>query len=375
MSTVWTAAWTQAMTDIRLTGLAADDQTIRVRVVASIAGEQMRLTLSNSFADAPLRVGRTVVRAGGAVAEVRFAGAQSVEIRAGQEVVSDAVPIAVASGDAVDVDFYLPQPATLATGNIASAQWYPSVAGDHTGADPFPTDGTPTMPHPDGGEIPLPAPLLRGVDVAQAAGDAVVVCLGDSITAAGWPDRAAARLRGRGIAVLNRGIGGNRLRYDGAGPLGAFFGRAGVDRFDDDVLATAGRTHVVIALGTNDLGHPGASAPAEELPSAQELIDALDATADRARAAGLGVFLATITPFLPAPGYDASREQTRQSVNAWIRAQESRARIIDFDEALRSDAEPSRLDDDFDSGDHLHPSERGQDRMAAVAAEVIGATV
>lgn len=149
---------------------------------------------------------------------------------------------------------------------------------------------------------------------------------------------------------------------------------AGRDRFDTDVLDTAGRTHVVVALGTNDLGHPGVIAPKSELPSPDELIRALDDVAGRARAAGLGIILATILPFLPGTGFDAAREEIRVAVNEWMRRR-SGAPVIDFDAALRDESAPGQLAPAYDGGDHVHPSSEGLDRMADEAARVIALTV
>jgi len=126
------------------------------------------------------------------------------------------------------------------------------------------------------------------------------------------PAAAAALLADRvEVPILNRGIAGNRLRAD-PDPSIASFGRSGLSRFDEDVLGTAGATDVVVALGTNDLGLPGAAAPIAELPSPEELIDAYEQLIERAAAAGVGATIATITPFLPRRGV---RPQPRAGQN------------------------------------------------------------
>jgi lysophospholipase L1-like esterase len=65
-----------------------------------------------------------------------------------------------------------------------------------------------------------------------------------------WPDQLARRLvarpGGRQLGVVNRGIGGGRMRHDGHGD-------SGLRCFDRDVLAQPGVAHVVILLGVNDL--------------------------------------------------------------------------------------------------------------------------
>ena len=53
------------------------------------------------------------------------------------------------------------------------------------------------------------------------------------------------------MAVMNQGLGGNRILHD-------IRGDSGLRRFDRDVLAQPGVTHAIIMLGTNDLrNRPG----------------------------------------------------------------------------------------------------------------------
>ncbi|WGL52172.1 GDSL-type esterase/lipase family protein [Nocardioides sp. BP30] len=198
------------------------------------------------------------------------------------------------------------------------------------------------------------------------SGRRVVVCLGDSITAMGWPEQAAALLEdttppGAGMDIVNRGIPGNRLLRDG-GPLNRAHGRSGLARFAEDVLGVPGVTDVVVALGTNDLGLPGDIEPLSDLPTSAELLEGLRQLADRAERAGLGVCLATVPPRLGSSLYDQSRESIRVAVNDGVRG--SGSAYVDFDAALRSAADPARLDQRYDSGDHLHPNDAGQRRLA-----------
>ena len=85
-----------------------------------------------------------------------------------------------------------------------------------------------------------------------------VVALGDLLTDGNistidtfcrWPDQLARRLvarAGRPVGVMNNGLGGNRILHD-------MRGDSGLRRFDRDVLAQPGVTHVIVMLGTNDL--------------------------------------------------------------------------------------------------------------------------
>ena len=68
--------------------------------------------------------------------------------------------------------------------------------------------------------------------------------------------RLMARRDGRPLAVMNQGLGGNRILHD-------IRGDSGLRRFDRDVLTQAGVTHVIVLLGTNDLRNRWAK-PEEE---------------------------------------------------------------------------------------------------------------
>ena len=80
------------------------------------------------------------------------------------------------------------------------------------------------------------------------------------------------------LAMVNRGIGGNRLLRDPVSYGG--FGRAALARFDRDVLATSGVAYLIVLIGINDIGHPGSdSAPVWETVTAAVLIASEEGTA------------------------------------------------------------------------------------------------
>lgn len=365
----WTASWTQAVTDIRGAAPALRDVTLRLHVQLALDGTRLRFVLSNRCGTESVLIGQAAVVTEGATAQATFGGRPTVEIPPGADLTSDPVEVPAIAGRDFFIDLFLPEETSLSTGNIGGCPWSISEVGNHAGRPGLVALLTPTATGPGGVEYALPTPLLRAVEVAGAETRSVVACLGDSITAAGWPNRASVLLAAQGVALLNRGIPGNRLRRDGAGWAGAFFGPSGLARFDDDVLGTSGVTHALIALGTNDLGHPGTpNAPAEAVPSASDLIGAFETFVQRCREARISPMLATITPFLPAAGYDTQREAIRQEVNEWIRSSAMVDLVLDFDRALRSSVDRTALAPEYDSGDHLHPSDAGQDRLAKEAA-------
>lgn len=367
----WQSSWVRPMADVRAFEASFTDVTIRIRAVAGLGGKRLRVELSNQFGDTPLVIGRSAVTVRDRSVTALFEGQEAVTVPVGQTKWTDPVDVATTRGDEVLVDLYLPETTAHATGNFARTALELSVPGDHAGSKAFPAMATPMIPAPDGTEMAIPVPFLRAVEVERAAVGAVVACLGDSITAGGWPEAAARLLAEDGdVVMLNLGIAGNRLRLDPS-PEIASFGLSGLTRFDKDVLGAAGVTDVVIALGTNDLGLPGSVTPESELPTAEEIIYTYSLLIDRATAAGLRVIVATITPFMGSDSHDAARERIRETVNAWIRT--SAPAMVDFDAAVRSDTAPDHLAIGYDSGDHLHPNEQGEERLAEAIADLIRA--
>lgn len=386
----WVGTWGTAPADAAPKTLQAfDGRTVRLIVHTSIGGSKVRIRLSNELGSAPLRIGaaHVALRTGGADVDaassraLTFGGRPFAVIPPGAPMLSDPVDLAVPAQADLAVSLHLPGEAGATTvHNNAFQTSYVSGTGNFAGAAQFPVQRTITS-----------WPFLTGVDV-MAPGGTAIVALGDSITDGSnttvdtnrrWPDLLARRLQPPGpdaqharLGIVNRGIGGNRLlRNPGEWPP---FGRAVLARFDRDVLATAGVRHVVLLIGINDIGHPGTGAmPAAEGPSAEDLIAGYRQVIARARAHGIAIHGATLTPFegTTFPGYfTAQKEAVRQAVNRWIREGGEFDSVIDFDRALRDPARPAKLQARYDSGDHLHPNDAGMAAMAgAVPLELFGA--
>jgi lysophospholipase L1-like esterase len=368
-ATTWEATWAQALPDVRADGEVFTDVTLRSRLRSGIGGQAIRVEFSNKFADEALVIGRVAVSAEGPPVRATFNGSDGVTIPAGESVWTDAVSLAVEGHAMLTIDFHLPERTVFPPlyGSFSEFTCEISEPGDHVGAADFPAVVAPPFPMPDDADISVheSGPFLRTVDVAPTTRHAVVACLGDSITAMGWPEAAAALLPAdANISVVNRGIPGNRLRLD-AGTANLGNGRSGLNRFRDDVLGTSGVAHVVVALGTNDLGLPGEFEPLEELPTAAELVSAFEEILDAATTAGIGASIATIGPRQGSDNYDDEREHIRSTVNEWIRSLGSNC--LDFDSALRNPDSPLELAGQYDSGDHLHPSDAGQIELGRTA--------
>jgi lysophospholipase L1-like esterase len=86
----------------------------------------------------------------------------------------------------------------------------------------------------------------------------------------------------------------------------------------------------------------------------------------RTHASGLKIFGATLTPFEGtfAGYYTPAKDEVRLAVNEWIRDSGEFDAVIDFEAAVRDEANPRVMKAEYDSGDKLHPGDAGYRRMA-----------
>ncbi len=374
----WVGSWATApatdwpeMEGFPDTSINLHDQTLRQIVRLTLGGDQIRVRLSNTYGDAPVNISDAQVALrdseSTAVADstypITFAGATNVSILPGALVLSDPIPMAVEPLQELAISLYFPEELTAGTlHGIALQTGYISEPGDHAAASEFPVSSTTES-----------TAFLTGIDVAATPESSAIVTLGDSITdgfgatsgAYGtWPDALANRLVVAGLprAVLNEGIGGNRLLSDSAADFGLAFGESALARFDRDVLGQAGVEYLIVYMGINDIGM-GMWDPSQTRSSA-EMISGLNQVIERAHERGITVIGGTITPFEGADYYSPEGEATRQEVNAWIRTSGAYDEVVDFDAAVQDPAQPTRILADYDSGDHLHINDAGYVAMA-----------
>ena len=343
--------------------------TLREIVHISNGGKELRVRFTNEFGTEPLTVSdaHVALSAGaGAIKDgsdhsLTFAGETTVHIPPGAVAYSDPVALATEPLSDVAVSFYLPPQVMRAETfhDFADQENY-LASGDAAGAA---TLTQPTTLHS--------WYFVDGVDVPATEGARAIVTLGDSITDGAhstmnanrrWPDVLAARLKQEhgleSVAVLNEGIGGNRVLNDGYGPNA-------VARIDRDVLAQDGAKYVIVLESINDIGRWGqgrAQGP-EDFVTAKELEAGLKQVADAAHEHGMKAFGATLTPYGGA-GYSSDKgEEIREAVNDWIRASGTFDDVIDFDKITRDPANPKQFNPAYDSGDHLHPNDAGYKAM------------
>ncbi|HZD01458.1 MAG TPA: SGNH/GDSL hydrolase family protein [Actinomycetes bacterium] len=369
----WSASPAPSRTDGGISQQGFADQTVRMVVRTSVGGSELRVRLSNAFGARPVTFEAATVavqeqgsRLAGPAVPLTFGGQPLVTVRPGADAYSDPVPLAIQPQEDVTVSLYVRAPTGPVTWH-AGANATTWVAGGNHASDPaadaFTTTYTSWF-------------WLSGIDVANRHVARTVVTLGDSITDGSrstldannrYPDFLARRLLaaappGRQVSVLNNGIGGNRILNDG--PVGfESVGVKAVARFDRDVLAQTGVTDVILLEGINDIGFSVSLAPDQDV-SAAEIIEGMRNLIARAHAKGLRIYGGTLLPFQGAFYSTPQGEAKRQAVNHWIRTSGEFDAVVDFDAALRDPADPLRFRPEYDSGDHLHPSDVGYRAMA-----------
>ena len=348
------------------TPLNFNNQTLRQIVHTSLGGDRVRIVLSNAFGTSPLAVGAAHVALREKDAAIvatsdrvlAFGGSPSVNIPPGATVVSDPVALTVPASADLAIDMYLPGDTAASTSPLtthggALQTSYVSATGDHTGAADMPEATTTAAWF-----------FLARVEVAAPERAGAVVTFGDSITDgtrstpntnSRWPDQLAKRLQAQKInlGVLNQGIAGNRVLGDGAGV-------SALARFDRDVLAQAGVTHVIVLESINDIG----IARDSPCPTARDLIAGQAQLIERAHARGIKIYGGTLLPFEGAAYYTAEGEAKRREFNEWVRTNKNYDGVVDFDAAVRDPSAPTKLQPQYNSGDNLHLNDAGYQAMA-----------
>ncbi len=366
-TTKWVGTWTAAQ---QLTEPAnmppspgLSNNTLRQIVHVSIGGNQLRMKFSNQYGSTPVTMNSVhlAVSTGGSTIQtgtdkaLTFEGKEAVTIPVGETVSSDVVNFSISNLENIAVTIYFGSVPSALTGHPGSRTISYIQTGNGINNLSMPTAVTTEHWY-----------IIAGIDVITDDSSKGIVALGDSITDGRgstsnannrWTDNLSRRLRGNpstsNISVLNQGIGGNAVLSGGLGPTA-------LSRFQRDVLEQSGVRFLILFEGVNDIG------PSSSVSVATNLIDAYKELISKAHSQNILVYGATITPF-GGSQYDSNiHEQARQTVNSWIRTSGQFDAVIDFDAAVKNPNDQTRLLSTFDSGDHLHLSPAGYEKIAEV---------
>lgn len=369
----WVTAWGTSLQELGESNLT--NATVRMIARVTASGDSVRVRLDNTYGERALRVSsaaigqrmRDAVVLPGSNRSLRFDGQTNVSIPPGGSVQSDPVMMRVMAYQDLAVSLHVPdsnvrpsQHRGARVTSYLSGDGAGDVTGDETG-EPFVETTTSMF-------------WLKSVDVHSATTAAVVVAFGDSITDGScvspdgydrWEDWLGVRLNleaggasGRGYtAIVNEGIGGNTVTFEHLVPPPV--STPGVQRLNRDVFSHAGVSHVVLFMGTNDIRREA---------SAEEVIAGTTEIIREVKERGLKIIGATIIPrHNRAPvddntGWNSTKTNVRNEVNAWIRDAAPFDAVIDFDRVVQDPRDVDRIAPAFDC-DGIHPSPRGYYEM------------
>lgn len=338
--------------------------TLRYPIYSAFDGDALRLTFDNYCGTDAICIEKTTVLIDGRFYQVTFGNKSQVIIPAGENIVSDPVECPIKAGFFFKVSFYLKtytqMRSMVYTSGPLSGGMY--AIGDQTEIE----------------EIPITISrrtsynyFLSNVSVYTKEENRTIVCYGDSITAQDWPDYLTLRCKEEGYhntAVIRRATSGSRILREYECITYESYGLSGEHRFSHEV-PTDGADTVIIQQGINDIIHPVGEEinpfrPMSDLPTAEELIEGLKTYISQAREYGYKVYVGTLLPIEGWRTYAPFRDEIRNTYNEWIRTTDLIDGVIDFDLVLRDPENPSAFLPIYDSGDHLHPSKDGYQRMA-----------
>lgn len=375
----WVACWGNAtsITD-RKEAVYAKDLTLRYPIRICFSGNRLRFQFSNLTGTETVTISEAYAsRTSSASNEyistpITFGGNILGSIEPGKEIQSDEISIDVAAGDIIDINLYFANftqmnAGTLITGPLSSGKY---SYGNFAKSKDLPADLTRNTNW---------FYFLNTVDILTEENNFALVCYGDSITAQDWPDYLSLRAAKEGfhnVSVIRRAVSGTRIlrQYDCI--TYAAYGLKGETRFPIE-MNVAGAKSVIIQHGINDIIHPVGTdvnpfRPWSDMPTAQDLMDGVKSLyVDYAKKLGLQVWSGTLLPIFGWRTYNEDRDIIRNEFNQWLRNSKIFDGCVDFDKAVQDAENPKIFAKGFDSGDHLHPSAKAYEAMAACVPEIL----
>lgn len=305
------------------------------------------------------------------VTAVTFGGKTSVTLPKGEAVVSDEMPFTVTKGNDISVSMYFGdftemRSAVLITGPLSKGYY---AVGNYAADEELPLDYTRNTNW---------FYFLSNIEIHTNAANRAIICYGDSITSQAWPDYLTLRTEQNAdnkTAIVRRAASGTRIlrQYDNI--TYDSYGLKGSIRFPREALVSGADT-IIIQQGINDIIHPvgvevNPFRPWSDLPTTEEMIEGYRMYIEKAREYGLKVYMGTLLPIFGWRTYEPFRDDLRNALNDWMRTTKEVDGVIDFDLAVRDSWNPAAFAEGFDSGDHLHPSDKAYQKMAQTVPDSI----
>ena len=369
-----------AHTDISSAPFNNAQRTVRIRVPNNLSGFAVRLKFSNYYSAEPCWVGAATLALSdnkgqliaGSLHTVTVHGDSSFALVPQRDVYSDPIQMEVLPGQVFAVSLYYPSEQKVNSGNFIGNFASRSIKGDYTAEAVLPTASLWTklshslMPWDASSAITT----LSGVVVETECEEnkRVIAAFGDSIMQQGtWTTPFTFLLYQKypgEVSFCNLGIGGNRFLHHSPVSAKGINGNAAATRYSYDLLPIEGLTHVLFALGTNDLGLPGKDGtPESEVITLRQYADAATALAQELHQRGVKIYGCTLLPREIAGVYTAERETVRLAINSWIKATAVFDAVLDLASAV-ADTDGIGMKREYVMVDGLHPSAAGGKAIA-----------
>lgn len=373
----WVSCWGNATSiSDRKEAVYAKDITFRYPVTMFFSGDKLRLRFSNLTGTEPVTLSKVFIAKTTEIKNqyspvcVTFNGKKDVKIQPGEEITSDETPLEIKAFDKIEISIYCEDytqlnAGTLITGPLSTGKY---SYGDFSDSPTLPADKTRNTNW---------FYFLNTIDIYTEDKNRALICYGDSITAQSWPDYLSLRIaelanknnESPSVAVIRRAVSGTRIlrQYDCI--TYQAYGLKGETRFPIE-MNVSGAKDVIIQHGINDIIHPvgvevNPFRPWSDMPTVQELINGVkEIYLNYAKKLGLNVWSGTLLPIFGWRTYTQERDEIRNQFNQWLRTSSDFNGCIDFDEAVKNPQKPEAFAEGFDSGDHLHPSEKAYQAMA-----------
>lgn len=346
--------------------ISLSNNSLRQIIRVSIPGNTIRIKFSNRYGTSILKIQKAIIsnsKSQGTseidineIQTITFLGKEKINIDAGEEIYSDKFnyPLEALSEIAITIYFGIVPNEITGHGNSITNSFIEE--GNKIYNEKFSSENK--TPH---------WYFIESVEIMSTKQNNAIVCFGDSITEGvgstidkndRWPDKLAEKLQNNSIysniAVINAGIGGNRICDQG------------LERFEHDVLNIKGVKYVIMLYGINDMIHLN--------KTSNEIISAYKKIIEEAHKKNLKIYAGTILPVGNWFTWTSEREKDRLEVNEWIRNSKKEDGgfdyYFDFDKYLKDENNQTNLAEEYDSGDGLHPSSKGHEALANVIEDL-----
>ncbi len=361
--TKWVATWGTAMLTAAAeqtpTNPSLPNNTVRQQIRVSIGGEKLRLLISNEFGATDLKIESIKISKIKSVrspevdldteAALTVDGKTLFTVPAGKKVTTDVLDYEFDAREDLAITMKLGSVPSTLTCHTASrcSTWV--VKGDHVSDNSYAGNQEMTAWY-----------FIAELDTLAEEDSGAIVCLGDSLTDGAsvstnsfsrYTDELAKKLQKDPelchLSVVNRGIGATALYTYG--------NDSGRNRFQRDVLDTAGVKYLVILYGVNDIG--GAQSDIST-----NIINEYKSMIKKAHDKGIKVYGCTLTPFKGNGYYSDLHEKIRLAVNKFVMSSDSGFDgYIDLSSAVASASDPAKMDSKYVSvwNDYLHFNDGG----------------